>query len=287
LYSNGLRIEKEYLAPARLAEPFQRWRRDNGRREEAASPFGIVFHTTESDGTPYEEDNRALLQRVTQSVLRFVKARRCYHYLIDRFGRVYRTVAENEPANHAGRSVWADDDHFYVNLNYSFLGIAFEGRSKGADGQPTATESQFQSAALLTALLRSRYRIPAINCVTHGQVSVNPSNMGIGYHTDWSAGFPFKRLGLTVNYLRPLPAITLFGFRFDDMYANGAGEELQDGVSAGETILRQEAARRNLSPAAYRRLLAQRYRSVADPHERIDFSEPRQGNAQQHELPLF
>ena len=41
-----------------------------------------------------------------------------------------------------------------------------------------------------------------------------------------------QRLGLPVNYLTPLPAITLFGFRFDESYSNAASDELQDGISA-------------------------------------------------------
>ena len=130
------------------------------------------------------------------------------------------------------------------------------------------------SARLLTDVLRARYRIPPANCVTHAQVSVNPGNMGVGYHTDWSWGFPFARLGLPVNYLTPLPAITLFGFGFEDYYSNIAAEELQDGISAGETNLRQDASRRGLSTAAYRRFLAKRFKEVEDPHRHLNFSEP-------------
>jgi hypothetical protein len=110
--------------------------------------------------------------------------------------------------------------------------------------------------------------------VTHAQVSVNTSNMGVGYHTDWAAGFPFARLGLPVNYLTPLPAITQFGFGFEDYYSNLAADELQDGISAGETILRQDATRRGLSTAAYRKFLAKRFRDIEDPHRYIAFSEP-------------
>jgi hypothetical protein len=49
---------------------------------------------------------------------------------------------------------------------------------------------------------------------------------------------------------------------------------LQDGISAGETILRQDATRRGLSTAAYRKFLAKRFRDVEDPHRYIAFSEP-------------
>ena len=274
LYSNGLRIEKRYTAAPREAVSFQRWRLDNNAREENPAPYGIVFHTTESDARAYQETNNRQLRRAAEGTLGFVQSQRAYHFVIDRFGRVFRTVPENEPANHAGTSVWADEKYYFVNINHSFLGVSFDGQSRGADGQPSVTEPQILSARLLTEVLRSRYRIPAANCVTHAQVSVNPENMGVGYHTDWSSGFPYARLGLPVNYLTPLPAITLFGFGFEENYSNIAAEELQDGISAGETKLRQDAARRGLTTAAYRRFLTKRFKEVADPHRSVNFSDP-------------
>jgi hypothetical protein len=274
VYSNGLRIERRYTAEPREAVPFQRWRLDSNEREENPAPYGIVFHMTESEGAAYQEENNRKLRRGAEGTLGFVRSQRAYHFVIDRFGRVFRTVPENEPANHAGQSVWADGKYYFVNMNHSFLGVSFDGQSRGADGKPSVTEPQVLSARLLTEVLRSRYRIPAVNCVTHAQVSVNPANMGVGYHTDWAAGFPFARLGLPVNFLMPLPAITLFGFRFEDHYSTIAADELQDGISAGETNLRQAAMHQGLSLAAYRRYLAGRFREVADPHRRTNFAEP-------------
>ena len=61
---------------------------------------------------------------------------RCYHFVIDRFGQVFRVVRESDVANHAGNSVWADDKSVYVNLNSSFLGIAF--RNPDAIGRGSA-----------------------------------------------------------------------------------------------------------------------------------------------------
>lgn len=272
LYSNGLRVEKRFTAAPQGAVPFQRWRQDTDEREESPAPFGIVFHTTESDAAAYEESNNRKLRRSAEGSLGFVRSQRAYHFVIDRFGRVFRTVPETEPANHAGASAWADDRYYFVNMNHSFLGISFDGQTRGPDGKPTVTDPQIASAKLLTEVLRSRYRIAPINCVTHAQVSVNPGNMGVGYHTDWSAGFPFARLGLPVNYLVPLPAIKLFGFGFEDFYAKLASEELQDGISAAETLLRQEATRRGQSTASYRRQLAKRFRAINDPHRYVSFS---------------
>ena len=39
--------------------------------------------------------------RLGESLLEYVRRGRAYHYLIDRFGRVYRVVAESDAANHA------------------------------------------------------------------------------------------------------------------------------------------------------------------------------------------
>jgi len=273
LYSNGLRVEKRFTAAPHGAAPFQRWRIDGDVREESPAPYGIVFHTTESDTAAYQERNNRQLRRAAEGTLGFVRSQRAYHFVIDRFGRVFRTVPENEPANHAGSSIWSDGKHYFVNMNHSFLGVSFDGQTRGPDGKSSVTEPQIMSARLLTDVLRSRYRIPGANCVTHAQVSVNPGNMGVGYHTDWASGFPFARLGLPANYWTPLPAITLFGFGFEEYYSNLAAEELQDGISAGETILRQEAIRRGLSTAAYRRFLAKRFRAVVDPHKHVNFAE--------------
>ena len=48
-------------------------------------------------------------------------------------------------------------------------------------------------------MLRAKYRIPESNCVTHAQVSVNPDNMLVGYHTDWSGNFPFLETMITLS----------------------------------------------------------------------------------------
>ena len=83
---------------------------------------------------------------------------------------------------------------------------------------------------MLTEMLRVRYRIPAANCVTHAQVSVNPSNMRIGYHVDWASEFPFEELGLPDRYAAALPSIWAFGFEVDGSFRTVAGAELRAGI---------------------------------------------------------
>jgi len=70
---------------------------------------------------PFEEDQNQVLRRAGEGLLEFVRRRQAYHFVIDRFGRVFRVVGESDAANHAGNSVWADPAWIYINLNPSFL----------------------------------------------------------------------------------------------------------------------------------------------------------------------
>jgi hypothetical protein len=209
VYSNGLRIDTTAITV---------------NRRRPAPPVGLVFHSTESELAPFEPGQNDALKKIGESLLDYVRRRRSYHYLIDRFGRVYRVVGESDTANHAGHSVWADGETRYVNLNDSFLGVAFEGRGT------SMTQAQVHSGAMLVEVLRVRYRIAARNCVTHAQVSVNPANRRVGYHVDWASGFPFAELGLPDNYAIPLPAIWAFGYRADAAYLAVAGPSLRAAV---------------------------------------------------------
>jgi hypothetical protein len=194
--------------------------------------------------------------------LDYVRHKHCYHFLIDRFGRVYRVVAETDAADHAGYSVWADDQWRYVNLNESFIGVSFETETHPGQTEADISPAQARSAAMLTEMLRAKYRIPAANCVTHGQVSVNPSNMRAGYHTDWASGFPYEQVGLPDNYRQPLPALWAFGFEADPAYLDTGGERIGAGVEAAENILRKKSAERGESAKAYRKSLQRAYREA-------------------------
>src|SRR6266568_1832542 len=91
----------------------------NAQRSNPTTPNG-----DRSLQAAFEPDQNRNLKRIGEDVLHFVKRHHCYHFLIDRFGQVFRVVQESDAANHAGNSVWADDRVIYVNLNASFLGIA-------------------------------------------------------------------------------------------------------------------------------------------------------------------
>lgn len=262
VYSNGLRVSRTYEVRhrRRAYRVFDRSRLEEAILTSREEPAGIVYHTTESHQAPFEEEHNGALRRAGEALLDYVQRRRCYNYVIDRFGRVHRVVVESDAADHAGRSIWADDDWVYVNLNSSFLGVSFEARS-GAEAP--VTPAQIQAARILTQMLRSKYKIRAANCVVHAQVSVNPWNQRIGWHTDWARGFPFRELDLPDNYETPLPSARLFGFEGDEALAGVSDDRYWKGLERAEEELRRDAARLSLSLEQYREGLQARFRRLA------------------------
>ncbi|MCX6622823.1 MAG: peptidoglycan recognition family protein [Acidobacteria bacterium] len=264
VYSNGLRLESEY---ATANEPrsyyvFERAGKSEPLPEPRFVPAGIVYHTTESHQAPFEQRQTHQLKKIGRGLLDYVRQNRCYNFVIDRFGRVFRVVQESDAAYHAGKSVWADSNFFYVNLNHSFLGIAFEAQTSASEENPVVSPAQIHAARVLTEMLRSRYKIPVTNCVTHAQVSVNPSNMRIGYHTDWAGNFPFADLGLTDNYVQPLPSLYAFGFGYDPSFLTSTGARLWKGLELAETQVQRAATASHRSPDEYRKGLQKRYREM-------------------------
>jgi len=262
IYSNGLRVEDEFLTSNR-PRAYQAFdRQDWLASGTKTQPAGIVFHTTESRMAPFEPSQNSRLQRNGRNLLAFIAAHRLYHFVIDRFGRVFRVVAETDAANHAGLSMWADEKHVYWGLNQSFLGVAFEAQTETQEGESTdiATRAQIDAARVLTEMLRSKYHIAAINCVTHAQVSVNPQTMRLGYHTDWAANFPFREVGLSEGYDTPIAALTLFGFDYDSAFLQANGRRVWHGLVTAEEQLVREAAAQGTTLELYRRTLRQRFR---------------------------
>jgi hypothetical protein len=261
-YSNGLRIDNRYSIAnhPRSYLAFSARRPDDARGERRSVPAGIVFHTTESLQAPFEPGQNSALKGIGESLLTYVRAKRAYHFLIDRFGRVYRVVRETDSANHAGTSIWSDPDWLYLNLNQSFLAVSFETQTSPGQEEAAVSPAQVRSAAMLTDMLRKRYGIPARNCVTHAQVSVNASNLQIGYHLDWASSFPFEQLGLPDNYELPLPSVFQSGFQYDLSFERRAGARVYQEAQLGEQILRQRAAAAHLQVPVYRKALQKRYR---------------------------
>jgi hypothetical protein len=171
-YSNGLRIETKFTIEngARSYRAFPLGEEEPGKGEVRNWPAGIVFHTTESHLVAFQPEKTIELKQFGESLLKYVQGERAYHYVIDRFGRVWRIVKETDTAYHAGNSVWADARSTYVNLNQSFIGISLEAQTRGDSGRPTVNRAQVDALRGLTEMVRSKYRIAAANCVTHAQV---------------------------------------------------------------------------------------------------------------------
>jgi len=264
LYSNGLRIENQYAAAteARRYLAFARTGHSSGTGEWRSEPSGIVFHTTESHIAPFEEDQNQMLQRAGEGLLEYVNRSRAYHFVIDRFGRVFRVVRESDYANHAGNSVWADESWIYINLNQSFFGVAFEAQSASEESRAPVNSAQVHAGRILTEMLRALYAIPAANCVAHAQVSVNPGNWRAGFHVDWAANLPFSELGLADNYQEALPSVTLFGFQPDATLMSKGGSSLARGIESAEAQVLRDATARGMPVELYRKTLQKKYRDA-------------------------
>lgn len=249
LYSNGLRIETAFTTQG---DPRSYRVHDrSGVLQQAVytRPVGILFHTSESDLWPLEADYGDELRRSSAALLRYVRKTRAYHYVIDRFGRVYRTVDDETRASHAGHGVWAHGDEVYLDLNSAFLGVSFESRWEGGRTLPI-TRAQLIAGRNLTNYLRQRFAIAPEMCVTHGLTSVSPRQHLIGYHRDWARGFPFEAFGLPDLYSRPPPSMTLFGFDYDEEYLRTVGQ--WPGLAAANEAFAQEAKARSISINALR-----------------------------------
>jgi hypothetical protein len=239
LYSNGLRVDTTFAVGS---EP-RRYRVFEVGRGMGAEvhdrPVGIVYHTSESDIWPLEESFNGKLRDSSQNLLHYLKKNHVYHYLIDRFGRVFRVVEEKAKANHAGMSVWSAGSRVYLNLNGPTIGVSFETRWEGGRALPI-TRAQFEAGRTLTDYLRDKWSIEADMCVTHGLTSVNSKKHLIGHHLDWARGFPFEAFSLPDHYLRPSPAVALFGFSYDEKFLAVMGEAWS-GVGEAERQLAKDA----------------------------------------------
>jgi hypothetical protein len=71
------------------------------------TPRGLLYHTTQSHLAPFEESSNRQLRQLGRNLLELLRRERSYHYVIDRFGRVYRVVEESDAANHDVRQKMA------------------------------------------------------------------------------------------------------------------------------------------------------------------------------------
>jgi hypothetical protein len=263
VYSNGLRIENRFLKPnqPRSYVIFGNGLPPETSGERHTKPAGIVFHTSESAQAQFAAEQNDKLKRIGHQLLEYISQNQSYHFVISRFGQVYRMVPETDVANHAGYSVWADSQGVYVNLNHSFLGVSFEAQTRDLHEGCYLTEAQVNSGRMLIEMLIKKYEIPLNNCVTHAQVSVDPEEMTIGYHIDGSGDFPFRELGIPDNYSIPIPSLYAYGFDFDARFLMSTGTRMWTGVSLADERLRREASEHHLSAAQHKQNLREGYRT--------------------------
>jgi hypothetical protein len=273
-YSNGARILREFET-TNAERKFYRFdvdRLSSGADdfELMSKPVGIIYHLTESDLLPFTDKYNASLLHNSQSLMEYTRSHKLYNYIIDRFGRIYRIVGDESVANHAGNSIWSDGRSVYVNLNSSFLGISFEGKSGAGKGPDGITEAQIYAARALTAVLRSKYQIKDANCTTHGLVSTNPTSRLLGHHTDWVANFPFEAVGLTNKYETEMYAISRFGFAYDQAYLAAGGGKRWNGLSRADAALWESAKKSGVVIEQQRRALWEVFQQAYAKQHTID-----------------
>src|SRR5690242_17065325 len=100
------------------------------------------------------------------------------HYLIEKTGRVYQLVPDEEIAWHAGRASW----HGETAINEVSIGIELENANDGRDPYPT---QQLEALKELARTEVARYRIAPEMVVRHLDIALPK-----GRKTD-PAGFPW------------------------------------------------------------------------------------------------
>lgn len=260
-YSNGGRILTDYET-TNHTRGYCVFRPDGSTVGDGLrrAPIGIVYHTSEGHLLPFTSDFNESIETRSRGLLEYVQRNKSYHYVIDRFGQIYRIVRDDQAANHAGNSLWSNGDETYVGLNESFIGVSFETTMEAGSLHEQLTEAQILSGRLLTQILRSRYQIADANCITHGLVSVNPTKMLIAFHHDWARGFPFEAMGLSDKYAVAPPTVRDFGFTYDAETAAKLGGSLWAGVKTAEDEFARRVAKAGTTPAEMRRRLGERYR---------------------------
>ncbi|MBO0860205.1 MAG: N-acetylmuramoyl-L-alanine amidase [Chloracidobacterium sp.] len=226
---------------------------------------GIVYHTPESFMVEFIPDNNQAIQQSSKGLLEFVQRHKSYNYMINRIGEIYRIVRDDQTANHAGESLWADGQNTYVLLNESFLGVCFESKFEGAESlDEILTPSQIRAGRLLTDVLRTKYNIDDANCTTHGLVAVDPEKMLIARHHDWVRFFPFESMGLSDKYKIQPPTMTDYGFTYDEDVMAKLGNKLWEGATTAGEEFNRLAKKAGVSADDLRRKFHDRYVSQRD-----------------------
>jgi hypothetical protein len=264
-WSNGCNISTKYETDnhPRAYYAIPRGSETNGDQfsEKSDQIVGILYHTPENTMFDLIPDNTKRIQNSSRELIEGVRKYKKYNYLINRIGDIYRIVRDDQAANHAGNSLWADAKNYYVLLNESFIGVCFESKFDGATSlEQILTDAQIISGRRLTDVLRAEYNIDDANCTTHGLVAVAPEEMLIARHHDWVHFFPFEAMGLSNKYKVMPPTITDYGFTYNnEILAKKLGGKLWEGAQMAVDEFNRRAARARVSPDDLRRQLRDRY----------------------------
>ncbi len=88
------------------------------------------------------------------------------HYVINRNGKIYRLIKDNQIAWHAGKSCWAN----YKNLNENSLGIELVNKGHRF-GYTSFSKKQLLSLIKLSKNLIKKYNIKQKNIIGHSDIA--------------------------------------------------------------------------------------------------------------------
>ena len=127
----------------------------------------IIIHGT------WMDDDQAALARLCDPV-----AKVSCHYMIDRQGKLYQLVADDQVAWHAGQSAWGLD----TSLNAHSIGIEI-GNSGETSGE-AYNEAQYQTLETLLAELLKRHNLKPVAVLGHSDIAPHRKD-DPGRHFNW------------------------------------------------------------------------------------------------------
>lgn len=154
--------------PQRVGSDWTQWRPSPNYGPRKANY--VILHHTSSDTL-----ERALV------TLNSSHTKVSSHYLVDRDGRVFQLVDENQRAWHAGESYWGG----HSDMNSASIGIELVN-----NGSEPFAPTQIKALLALLSDIRGRHKIPRANFLGHADVAP-------GRKTDPSALFPWQQLAMS------------------------------------------------------------------------------------------
>lgn len=174
--------------------------------------------------------------------LRDAKAKVSSHYLIDEDGRIYRLVAEERRAWHAGVSYWAGER----DINSRSIGIELvnPGHELGYRDFP---ERQMQALAELANEILSRHPIPPRHVLGHSDVAPGRKrDPGELFDWQWLAA---QGVGLWPDQITPDTALRLDISDLQTNLARFGYEVPQTGIYGVQTRAAVTAFQRHFRPS--------------------------------------